>query len=183
MTGRRGQVMLQTKYTTEEQIEEMREEILLEKQRGSEGSRRKRLKNRRRVLKIGGRLVFISVVLLLMASIVSINAAKSRGELPDILGFHLFVVESGSMEPTFNIGSVLLCRRPKAPDGLKANDIVTFRNLSGHIVTHRIIEVVSDEYGKTAYRTKGDNPRNSADQELLSPDRILAVFIGKIPLT
>jgi len=176
-------VTLQTKYTTKEQIEEMRKEILLEKQRRSEGGSRKNLKNRRAALKIGGWLAFISVVLLLTSVIISVNTAKSRGEVPGILGFHLFVVESGSMEPTFNIGSVLLCRKPKAPASLKVNDIVTFKSLSGHIVTHRIIEVVADEYGKTAYRTKGDNPRNSADQELLTPDRILAVFTGKIPLT
>jgi len=175
--------MLQTKYTTKEQIEEMRKEILLEKQRMSEGSGFKRLKNRKPALKTGGWLIFISMVLLLTAAIVHVNTAKSRGEIPGILGFHLFVVESGSMEPTFNIGSVLLCRRPRDPAALKINEIVTFRNLSGHIVTHRIIEVIAGEHGKTSYRTKGDNPRNSADQELLTPDRVLAVFIGKVPLT
>lgn len=175
--------MSQEKYTTKEQIEEMRRELRLEKEKMSGDGGGKSLRLGRSVLKIGGRVVFIAVLLVLVAAIVSINIAKSKGEVPGVLGFHLFVVESGSMEPTLNIGSVILCREPKNPGNLKVNNIVVFKNLSGYIVTHRIIGVAADGYGKTAYRTKGDNPRNSADQELLTPDRVLAVFIGKIPLT
>ncbi|HHZ12120.1 MAG TPA: translation elongation factor Ts, partial [Acholeplasmataceae bacterium] len=45
-----------------------------------------------------------------------------------------------------------------------------FKNLSGDIVTHRIVEVVRDDAGNTAYRTKGDNPRNSVDPEFLAKE-------------
>ncbi len=159
----------------------MRQEILLEKQKMSQG----RKENRQIIgftLKMGGKVIFWTVIFLLLLTVVSVNKAKNRGEIPGILGFHLFVVESGSMEPTLNIGAVILCRKPKEPNNLIVNDIVTFKDLSGHIITHRIIEVVVDER-ITAYRTKGDNPKNSADRELLTSDRVVAVFIGKIPLT
>lgn len=174
---------MQSKYTTEEQIEEMRQEIQQEKEKRSQKGGRKALTNKKSFLKIGGQLMFISVILLLVAGLVFIQVAKSRGEIPGILGFHLFVVESGSMEPTFNVGSVLLCRKPQDPAKLKAQDVVTFKNLSGNVVTHRIVEVIADETGQTAYRTKGDNPRNSVDPDNLTPDRVLAVFVLKIPLT
>ncbi|KPU45916.1 signal peptidase I W [Oxobacter pfennigii] len=174
---------MQTKFTTQEQIEAMRKEIMAEKERQSgRGGKRSPGRNKL-VFKIFGWIAFLSVVLSLTTAIVYVNIAKTRGEIPGILGFHLFVVESGSMEPTFNIGSVILCRKAKNPDNLKTNDVVTFKNLSGYIVTHRIVEVVTDENRGIAYRTKGDNPRNSTDRELLTPDRVLAVFIGKIPLT
>lgn len=174
---------MESKYTTQEQIEEMRKEILQEKEKISQRGRQKQQINKKSVFKIGGQLLFVGVILLLVANLILIQVAKSRGEIPGILGFHLFVVESGSMEPTLDIGAVLLSRTPKNPANLKVKDVVTFKTLSGHIVTHRIIEVVVDEEGQTAYHTKGDNPKNSVDQELLTPDRVLAVFIMKIPLT
>ncbi len=176
-------MILQSKYTTEEQIQEMRKEILLEKQSISQGKSKKVFKDKKSALKLGGRMILIAIILLLATNLVFVQIAKSKGELPSILGFHLFVVESGSMEPTFHIGSVLLCREPKNSRNLKVNDVVTFWNLSGHIVTHRIIEIIPDESGKISYRTKGDNPRNSPDQDPLTTDRVVAVFILKIPFT
>lgn len=166
----------------------MRKEILLEKQKMSGGSTaedniRKNQQRKNSLVKTGGWIMFLSVVLVLVSSIISVNIAKSKGEIPNILGFNLFVVESGSMEPTLNIGSVILCRKFNNTSSLKINDVVTFKNLSGYIVTHRIVGIVTDEHGGTAYHTKGDNPKNSVDQELLTPDRVLAKFILKIPLT
>lgn len=132
---------------------------------------------------ISGWLVFSMLVLLLAASIISINITKSRGEIPNIWGFQLFSVESGSMEPTLPVGSLIISRRPENPGEFAGGDIVTFRTLSGFVVTHRIIEVITNPDGTVAYRTKGDNPRNSADQELLTEDRVIGKFVAKVPLT
>ncbi len=187
-----GVIMQEGKHTTQEQIDEMRKEILREKQKCSEGhtpehrvkrNYRKSYRKRKRTVKVIGQITFLSAVLLLSAAIVSIQIARSRGDIPHILGFQLYVIESGSMEPTLGIGTVILCRRPKNVGNLAENDIITFKSLSGPIVTHRIVGVVTGEDGKTAFRTKGDNPRNSTDRELLTPDRVLGVFVAKIPLT
>jgi len=177
-----------TKYTTPEQIEEMRREIRQEKEKlaklsGAAGTWQRRLPSGRKVLHLGGWLVFSTLVLLLVTSIISINMAKSRGEIPSIWGFQLFSVDSGSMEPTLPVGSLIISRRPKDPGGLAGGDIVTFRTLSGFVVTHRIIEVITKSDGSVAYRTKGDNPRNSVDQELLTADRVIGIFVAKVPLT
>lgn len=180
--------MTQTKYTTQEQIETMRQEILREKEKmlglSSENSCSiVRLPQARKVFKTIGGVVFLVVSLLLVWSIISIQMTKSRGEIPNVLGFQLFAVESGSMEPTLKIGTVIVSRKPKDPQSLSVDNIVTFRTLSNAVVTHRIIEVVVDANGRIAYRTKGDNPQNSADQELLTPNRVIGLFVVRIPLT
>lgn len=176
------------RYTTPEQIEEMRQEIRREKEkRTASGTVKKeriwRLSPGKLAVKTAGWVVFVSLVLLLAGTIVSVNMAKSRGEIPSLLGFQFFVIESGSMEPTLDIGSVILSKKIKDRENLKVNDIVTFKNLTGAVVTHRIVEVSPGEKGEVIYRTKGDNPRNSIDQDPLTPDRVLAVFVAKIPLT
>jgi signal peptidase len=180
--------MQQTKLTTREQIEEMRKEILREKQKMSgthlpETAGRGRLRKRKAIERTAGWIVYASVILLLVAAIVSINMEKSRGEIPSLVGFQLYTVESGSMEPTLNVGSMILCKKLKNAESLKKNTVVTFRTLSGFIVTHRIVEVITDPNGNVAFRTKGDNPKNSTDQEVLTPDRVIAVFLARIPLT
>ncbi|MFA6670553.1 MAG: signal peptidase I, partial [Bacillota bacterium] len=128
-------------------------------------------------------VAFSITVAVLLGTLASVNVTKSKGEIPAILGFQLFMVESGSMEPTLPVGTVILSRQPRDKHNLKAKDIVTFRSSAGSVVTHRIIEVLTDDKGSVSYRTKGDNPISSPDLELLSPENIIAVFIMKIPLT
>jgi signal peptidase len=171
---------MQSKYTTQQQIDEMRSEIKSEKQQMARGFKKR---SGKKALTAIGWILFLGIVIFLSTAIVSVNLARSRGEIPRIFGYSLFVVQSGSMEPTFNIGTVILCKKPYAPDRLKAGNVVTFHSLAGYVVTHRIVEVISKEGGSAAYHTKGDNPKNSVDQEVLTPDRVLAVFVAKIPMT
>jgi signal peptidase len=182
-----GEYMSESKYTTDEQIESMRREITLEKQLLACGAIHKgktgKLRQKRSAMKILGWVVFVAMVSALASAIFMVQAAKSRGEVPGFLGYHLFSIESGSMEPTLNVGTVILSRTSGHPDKLGKDTIVTFKTLSGYIVTHRIIEVRTGSDGNVLYRTKGDNPVNSPDEELLSPTRVIAVFVAKIPLT
>jgi signal peptidase len=175
-----GDRMAESKYTTPEQIEAMRRELALYKERGGRG---RGPSGGRRVLKLTGRIVFTAVVALLVYALVSIQTVKSRGEAPEILGLYLFSVESGSMEPTLDIGSVIVSRAVAQPEKLKQNDIVTFKTRAGTVVTHRIVDVRTGADGGVIYRTKGDNPVNSPDEELLTPDRVIALFVLKVPLT
>ena len=166
------------KYTTPEQIEAMRQAIFYAK-----GRRGRRENEKYRLIKITGQVFFTLIVLLLVTSLISIQVAKSRGKTPDLLGFQLYMIESGSMKPTLPIGSVILSRKPKYAEKFQEKDIVTFKTLSGLIVTHRIVEVLTDEEGNVSYCTRGDNPVSSPDPELLTPDRVIAVFLIKVPFT
>ncbi len=175
--------MRQDKKTTDAQIEQMRLDIAREKMRET-GIRVPLTKKQRmkRALNILGQAAFVIAVAVLVVSLVFVYAAKSKGEVPTIFGMYsLFVVESGSMEPTLTVGSVILSRKPQHADALATGDIVTFRTGSGYVVTHRIVEVIGGEPVK--YRTKGDNPVNSPDEELLDPERVIGIFVVKIPFT
>ncbi|MGI6615746.1 MAG: signal peptidase I [Dethiobacteria bacterium] len=169
--------MPQSRYTTEEEIEAMRQAIsrALAGRGRTDGAR-----GRWYAPKIACAVLFGAVILLLLAILLSVFLQKNRGEIPGVLGYHLFVVESGSMEPTLPVGSVILSRRPADPGELAIDEIVTFKTASGDLVTHRISGVFTGEDGSVSYRTKGDNPLSSPDQELLTPDRIIAVFLVQI---
>lgn len=126
--------------------------------------------------------IFGIVLVLLVNLLFSVFSARGRGITPDILGYQFYQIESGSMEPTFEIGDLIISRKYDGEQELNVNDIITFHTTQNMTVTHRIVELVEDENGQTAYRTKGDNPDNSIDLELVTKDRILAVTVSKLPI-
>lgn len=124
------------------------------------------------VLKIM-RAIIIALLCLLLAVNLWLIVARVllHQELPKVFGFSQAVVMSGSMEPTFGAGDVVLFRE-KADYAV--GDVVIFR--SGSVfITHRIAR---EENG--AFITKGD-ANNTEDQELLMPENIEGVMLLVIP--
>ncbi len=163
--------------TTPEMIAEMKRE--LEEASKPENVSRSRKK---RVFKVLGDLLFVVILLSLLFILYQVISVKRTGNIPNFMGYRLYRIETESMSPTFPVGSIILARSPSDPNSLKVGDVVTFINLDGDRVTHRIVRVSNTTDGKVAYRTKGDNPANSMDNDLLTTDRIEAVFIFKVPL-
>lgn len=170
--------MEKIQYTTDKQIAEMLKE--LDKALEKNGKDAKGF--RCWIKRIIG--IFLSLIIVLLLVILGfVLTAKATGQTPSILGYSFYIVESGSMQPTFNIGTVILSKEPTDRYNLSVGDVVTFKTESGATVTHRIMEKIVDTNGNVKYRTKGDNPINSPDPEFLDPERIIAVFVFKIPLT
>ena len=80
------------------------------------------------------------------------------GQVPEVMGFSILQVLTGSMEPTIPEGSMLLIRRTD-PNTLTEGDIISFYSpdpsLDGALNTHRIVGV--DQSGEELrFTTKGD---------------------------
>ena len=82
--------------------------------------------------------------------------------LPMLLNYHPLVVLSGSMEPTYKVGSLIYY---KSRNNYKENDPITF-SLHNNIGTHRIVKIIDNEY-----TTKGD-ANESPDLETITIDNI-----------
>lgn len=86
---------------------------------------------------------------------------------PKLFGIEPKVVLSGSMEPTYPVGSLIFVEKV-TPSELKVDDNVTFYMQQNTVVTHRIIEINDDQ----TFTTKGDN-NNSADGEKLTYGQVI----------
>ena len=75
-----------------------------------------------------------------------------------LVGLEPYVVLSGSMEPTYHVGSLIYVTKVD-PLTLKEGDPVTFMINKNTVATHRIIQVIPDEDDPTVVRflTQGDN--------------------------
>lgn len=96
-------------------------------------------------------------------------------------GLQIFTVLSGSMEPTFHIGSVIYVKDVE-PNTLQAGDAITFTLAEGTVATHRIIEVIQDENNPNIvrFRTQGD-ANNTADGTLVEAGDIIGKAVFTIP--
>ena len=107
-----------------------------------------------------------------------------------ILAQHMNVVVSGSMEPVFYRGDVVVIEKTDFlgineinPDDLKIGDIVIYRaTWFPEPVIHRIIATGTDANGTPYYVTKGDNNPVS-DPAPVYHDQVMAkvITIGNTP--
>jgi signal peptidase len=86
-----------------------------------------------------------------------------------LLGWRLHIVESGSMRPTFPIGSLLVVE-PRDASEVQAGMAMTFEDplRPGRLVTHRVTGVL-DRPGGRMFTTRGD--ANVADDPAPVPAR------------
>ena len=77
--------------------------------------------------------ILITLVVLLAVALVGVR----------LIGLDVYVVLSGSMEPTYHVGSLIYIKDVNYKE-LKAGDPITYMLNENTVVTHRIIEVLVD---------------------------------------
>jgi signal peptidase I len=79
--------------------------------------------------------------------------------LPGLFGYHRYVITSGSMTGTYDRGSVVFADVVPVSD-LQVGDVITYTPPPGSgpdgLVTHRIVSIDRDRFGRALFRTKGD---------------------------
>ncbi|MBE5786374.1 MAG: signal peptidase I [Clostridiales bacterium] len=99
-----------------------------------------------------------------------------------IFGVQVYGVLSGSMEPTYKVGSLIYVKKVDH-NSLEVNDVITFRMNGGKTVaTHRIVEKVPSETNPNEYqfRTKGD-ANDHTDSELVGKNNLIGKVVFSVP--
>lgn len=119
------------------------------------------------------KILNIAVPILFIILVLNIMTTKSD-KLFEIIGYRSYTVLSGSMEPKFYPGDIVITKHKNKTD-IQVNDIVTYRDNDGIIITHRIIEETPE-----GYITKGDN-NNVEDADILTKENIIGEVKFSIP--
>ena len=98
-----------------------------------------------------------------------------------ILGYQVFTVLSGSMEPVYHTGSLIYVKDVDYRD-LGEGDVITFLLNEDTVATHRIVGVVPDEEDPSVvrYRTKGD-ANDAEDGALVHYKNVIGSPVFTIP--
>lgn len=98
--------------------------------------------------------------------------------VPRLFSYQVFGVLSGSMEPTFPVGSVVYVKT-MVPDNVEIGDAITFRidNFDTVVATHRVVDI---NYEMRTFTTKGD-ANQVVDSEPVSFENFVGRADVKIP--
>lgn len=116
--------------------------------------------------------MFIVIVCLVAFVVLS---SRISGGTPTIAGYQVKAVLSGSMEPTFQTGSIIAIEIKDKHSYYKKGDVITFR-MDGKLITHRITDVKTQN-GQAVYKTKGDN-NDGADRWTVTQQNVVGMYMG-----
>lgn len=132
-----------------------------------------------RFLSIFGNILFVA--LLLMMATLSFFLIQSRisGGVPQVAGYQMYIVLSGSMAPEFDTGSLAFVKETP-PEQVVVGDIITYRSSPGSdsLTTHRVVEVVRED--GLRFVTRGD-ANNVNDPNPVLAESLVGRVTGSIP--
>lgn len=118
----------------------------------------------------------VSTILVVIVVVLALLLVGAR-----FIGLNVYTVLSGSMEPTYHVGSLIYVKDVDT-DELKAGDVITYMLDEDTIVTHRIVDVIPDETDPSIIRfqTKGD-ANDSVDGSLVHYKNVIGTPVFSIP--
>ncbi len=127
-------------------------------------------------MKIVKKIIFIfvfSILLIIFAFNLYnfVNLKILKKDLTTINGYALLQVATGSMEPTINAGDIIVI--DTIVYDYKKGDIVTFYDVNGSFVTHRIVDINPKQM-----ITKGDS--NNTEDEPIPTKNLVGRYMFKL---
>lgn len=115
----------------------------------------------------------ISTVLVVVVVLCAVFLMGSR-----ILGYRVFNILSGSMEPTYSVGDLIYVQEVKDKSTIQVGDPITFiLNENLVVATHRVVKVDTE---KQLFYTKGD-ANNTMDSAPVLYNNVIGVPKFSIP--
>ena len=115
--------------------------------------------------------ILVALVVLLAVALVGVR----------LVGIRTFTVLSGSMEPTYHVGSLIYVKKVD-PTTIRPGQVITFLLDENTVATHRVVEVVPDEDDPSTlrFRTKGD-ANDAEDGTLVHYKNVVGTPVFTIP--
>lgn len=132
----------------------------------------------KRIFNICISIIFIIIILSVTSLIIQKFIFKE--ETPNIFGYKILQVMSGSMSGEFETGDTILIKETKNEADLKIGDIITYRIAKNTLITHRIVNIT--KIGNDLnYTLKGD-ANNTEDSEKILFSSIEGIYVRKLNL-
>ena len=132
----------------------------------------------KKILSFVKKIVDILLTIFVISFVLVVCLQRFSNNQISIFKYRMFTVVSGSMEPEYNIGEVLISKEVN-PDKIKVGDDVSYLGKSGtfkdKVVTHRVVAIEKDVDGKRIFRTKG--LANLAEDPVVYEDQLYGVVI------
>lgn len=109
----------------------------------------------------------IVIICLILAAVIIMQKVTDSNR--SIAGYRIFRVITGSMEPEYDVGEVVISKEVPAKDIKVGDDIVyigRYGEYSGKIIMHSIIAIDKDENGNYNFHAKGLHSSSVEDPQI-----------------
>ena len=121
----------------------------------------------------------LTTIVFAVASLI-IQKFVLKEEIPNVFGYKILQVMSGSMSGEFETGDTILIKEIKNEGDLKIGDVITYRIEKNTMVTHRIVNITKIGE-KLNYTLKGD-ANNTEDSEKVTFSNVEGIYVRKLKL-
>lgn len=112
------------------------------------------MKKRKILKKIIDIVIGIFVVLFLIV----VCLQRFSGNKFSFFNYRMFVVASGSMQPKYKVGDVLISKEVETSE-IKVGDVISYQgrqpDVRDKIITHQVVSIEKDKDGNYIFHTKG----------------------------
>lgn len=131
-----------------------------------------------KILKILFTLVKWAIEIVIIGIAIIIITQRVTNSQKAFLGIRIFDVATGSMEPEYAVGDVLIVKE-KDPSTIVVGDNIVYlgntADYKGKIITHNVIEVEQNEEGEYLFHTKGI--ANTVEDPIVHEDQLYGIVI------
>ena len=125
-----------------------------------------------KILSIVGNILYAILFIIVVCMLILVVLQKTSNNSLSIGGYRIFQIASGSMEPKYNVGDILIAKETDKSE-LKVGDAIVYKGLEGSFkdkfVTHEIQTIEKQDNGVYKIVTKGianiqEDPEITSDQ-------------------
>ena len=124
------------------------------------------------------------ILALFVITLLYVFTVRITGKTPQLFGYSVHRVISGSMEPHIEIGDVILVKKTDSPE-LKKGDVITYKGTQGDVagktVTHQIVSEPYEQNGRYYFTTQGTALGAPLDPEI-DDTQVIGKVLCIIPL-
>lgn len=132
----------------------------------------------KKIVKIVLKILYQMLIILCVLLIIIILMQKITNSNRTILGYRLFRVITGSMEPEYDVGVVVICKEIPINDIKVGDDIVylgKYGEYNGKIIMHDVVGIDKDENGNIVnLHAKGLHSASVEDPQI-KPNQVFGV--------
>lgn len=129
----------------------------------------KQMSNTKRILKIVFKVLYQILVILCLVLAVIIIMQRVTDSNKSIAGYRMFRVITGSMEPEYDVGEVVISKEID-PKKIKVGDDIVYLgkygDYNGKIIMHSVIGIETDENGNLNFHAKGLHSSSIEDPQI-----------------
>lgn len=140
-----------------------------------------KIKNNK-ILKIISNIIYIIAFLIVLLMLIVVVLQRTTNNEVALGEYRIFVVATGSMEPKYQVGDVLVAKEIE-PENIKVGDDIVYTgkdgSFKGKVVTHQVISIEKEE-DNFKIVTKGI--ANSAEDPEITQEQVMGKVIYKMKL-